>query len=265
MLERAVGSVLQQSFPPSEIIIVDDASTDDTAEYVNELKRTISSVIYIRNEKCEGAQSSRNKALNIATGTYITGLDDDDEYLPNRLEKLYLAFINDSNLSFVCDHIKIDTGISSVYPNRYVGKISTERALDFNIMGPQVFTKTEYLVAIGGFDVSFPAWQDYDTWIRLIDKFGQCRKLSGYSYIQHTAHDKGRISTAGKHQQALKLFLLKHSNKMSRGNKLSLLALSTMLSGRKNKISTIIYLIISGKLKRAVSVLKSNILNGRKI
>ncbi|EGQ9284152.1 glycosyltransferase, partial [Vibrio vulnificus] len=208
MLKRAVKSVLQQSLPPNEIIIVDDASTDNTAEYVSELKRKISSVIYIKNEKCEGAQSCRNKALNVATGVYITGLDDDDEFLPNRLEKLHQAFINESELSLVCDHIKIDTGGYFVYPNRFVGKISMEQALDFNIIGPQVFTKREYLLSIGGFDVDFPAWQDYDTWIRLMDKFGRCRKLPGYSYIQHTAHDNGRISMSGKHHQAFELFLL---------------------------------------------------------
>ncbi|ENO1850498.1 glycosyltransferase [Vibrio vulnificus] len=265
MLKRAVKSVLQQSLPPYEIIIVDDASTDGTAEYVRELKKNFSSVIYIKNEKCEGAQSCRNKALNVATGFYITGLDDDDEFLPNRLEKLHQAFINESELSLVCDHIKIDTGASSVYPNRFVGKISIEKALDFNIIGPQVFTKREYLLSIGGFDVDFPAWQDYDTWIRLMDKFGQCLKLSGYSYIQHTAHDKGRISISGKHHQALELFLLKHSKKMSRGNIASLIALSTMLSGKRNSISTIVNLIIFGRIKRAMSVLKANIFTGRKI
>lgn len=123
LLERAVESVLNQTKSAKEIIIVDDASSDDTKNFINSLCHYYPSIIYIRNSKCLGAQASRNKAIAASTQPFITGLDDDDEFKPNRLQKLYDAFVSEPNLSFVCDHIEIDTGTYKIYPNKYVGYI----------------------------------------------------------------------------------------------------------------------------------------------
>lgn len=265
MLERALTSVMNQSMQPDEIIIVDDASTDDTKAYIDRILPLYNSLVYLRNENASGAQVSRNRALAIAKGKYITGLDDDDEFKHDRIEKLYNAFKSEESLSFVCDHIEIDTGTEQLYPNKFVGRIDLNHALDFNIMGPQIFTLKDNLVAIGGFDTKFPAWQDYDTWVRLIKRFGDCRKIKGASYIQHTSHDKGRISNSNKHQEAFELFVNKHKSSITNANLLSLTALTNMLSNQNNSFLVILGLLLSFRFKRFFSAIKTNLLKGKKI
>ncbi|HWR57857.1 MAG TPA: glycosyltransferase family 2 protein, partial [Thermodesulfovibrionales bacterium] len=84
MLRRAVNSVLAQTFNNFELIIVDDGSNDDTPAYLGGLDDV--RIRIIRNEISVGAAAARNKAVNIASGRYVSFLDDDDEYLPSFLE-----------------------------------------------------------------------------------------------------------------------------------------------------------------------------------
>src|SRR2546429_9117536 len=83
----AITSVLNQTFHNFEIIVVDDASQDHTREVMNSLgdKR----IRYIRHEKNKGVAATRNTGLVNAKGTYIAFLDDDDEWLPEKLQKQF--------------------------------------------------------------------------------------------------------------------------------------------------------------------------------
>ncbi len=84
MLGNAIESVLSQTYPYFEYIIVDDASTDDTSDKVKEYsdKR----IRYIRHDINKGPSAARNTALDMAKGEWITYLDDDDELFLNHLE-----------------------------------------------------------------------------------------------------------------------------------------------------------------------------------
>ncbi|MCP6324099.1 glycosyltransferase, partial [Klebsiella pneumoniae] len=68
-----------------EIIVVDDFSRDETSQYVKQKCNEDKRIIYVRNEKNMGACYSRNIAIQMAKGKYITGLDDDDYFLPERV------------------------------------------------------------------------------------------------------------------------------------------------------------------------------------
>src|ERR1043165_8142510 len=74
---EAIESVLNQSYPNIEQIIVNDGSTDDTFEYREALAQRDSRVTVIHNEQSIGAPRSRNRAIERASGEFITGLDDD--------------------------------------------------------------------------------------------------------------------------------------------------------------------------------------------
>ncbi len=89
LLERAIRSVLAQTYRDFEIIVVDDASTDNTQEMLKEkLKQEIDTDIlrYIKNEINMERSRSRNKGMEVAKGKYIALLDDDDIWLPEHLE-----------------------------------------------------------------------------------------------------------------------------------------------------------------------------------
>lgn len=264
LLERALNSVLNQTMRPTEIIVVDDASKDNTAKFMQDFCLSYPFVKYIRNEQCLGAQKSRNIAIRMSSNIYITGLDDDDEFYPERLEKLFLSY-RGKKLSFICDHIAVATKSKIYYPNKYCGNLDLKRMFDFNIAGPQVFTETSKLLQVNGFDEDFAAWQDYDMWIRLIITFGDGFKIRGTSYIQHTEHDSPRITTSGKQNAAYEMFVDKYSLYLTRRNVVSLKVLNCMMNKSKVPIHYILELFILLKFRRALSAIKSNILGFNKI
>lgn len=91
---KAISSVLSQSFADFELIIVDDASTDNTAEIVHSFED--SRIIYIKNETNLERCRSRNKGISVAKGQYICFLDSDDYHLPTHLQVLHNAIKNEN-------------------------------------------------------------------------------------------------------------------------------------------------------------------------
>lgn len=85
LLERAVASVLSQSYQNFELIIVDDASTDATPQYVSGISD--SRIVPVSFDKQQGVSAARNAGIATACGHYVTFLDDDDEMLPSFLER----------------------------------------------------------------------------------------------------------------------------------------------------------------------------------
>lgn len=90
LLPRAVQSVLTQSFTDFELIVVNDAGTDETDVYVNSIEDE--RVVYIRKQVNGGHPAALNTGIRAARGQFVTLLDDDDEFLPGLLEKMNSAF-----------------------------------------------------------------------------------------------------------------------------------------------------------------------------
>ncbi len=93
LLGRAIGSVLSQTFPDWELIVVDDGSTDNTEQIVHGYRDT--RIRYIRHDKNCGLQAARNTGIRAAGASqFIAFQDDDDEWLPQKLEKQLAVFRN---------------------------------------------------------------------------------------------------------------------------------------------------------------------------
>lgn len=187
-LKRAISSVLNQDYPNIEIIVCDDGSSDETEAYLNELMLKHDNIVYKRNRIPEGACSARNLGIFSASGEFITGLDDDDEFTPSRIT----TFVNcwQDRYSFVCSNFK-NVYSSGKQKDYYRGADQVIRVDDLlldNIASNQVFTKTYKLQAIGGFDTTVARLQDWDTWLRLSKKFGAGLRLAQSLYIMH--HDE---------------------------------------------------------------------------
>ncbi|MBE0459501.1 glycosyltransferase [Pseudoalteromonas prydzensis] len=236
LLKRALNSALNQSYKNVEIIVVDDGSKDDTKEIIQHYLNRHNNIIYLRHEQPKGACAARNYAISAAKGKYITGLDDDDEFLPHHLETLFNAF--DDSYAFVASSLLEDVGGSIMKHSLDCGIISLNSLLHYNKVGNQVFTLTSRMREINGFDESFPAFQDYDTWVRLVSTYGDCKKLKTATYIWHTGHEQGRITNDNKKRlEAVNMFLFKHSRKMSNAHKSSNYILVTKIE--RNSLSLI--------------------------
>lgn len=108
LLKRALISVYQQTFSDFEVIIVDDGSTDDTA---NMIRQEFPDAHYYY-QLNEGVSSARNKGLDVAKGEWIAFLDSDDEWLPKKLEK-QLALLEQNPAEKIChtEEIWIRNGV----------------------------------------------------------------------------------------------------------------------------------------------------------
>lgn len=169
LLPRAVNSVLKQTYQNLEIIIVDDCSTDNTLQVIKNFSDE--RIKYIKNNKNLGLAASRNIGIKASKGEYISFLDDDDELLPNKVAEQIELFKN-ANVDVVyCGMIR-----------KYNGKtvrlsISTFRGYILEhilVSSPSgihsLLIKRRCLEKIGLFDETFPAFEDWDLWIRLSEK-----------------------------------------------------------------------------------------------
>lgn len=135
-LKQAVQSILTQNLHDFELIIVDDGSTDGSAELCDYYSQIDSRVIVIH-QKNSGLCNARNAALSIARGEYVAFSDHDDEYLQNLLKDNY-AFVKKHNLDFVKFCKKWDTLKNGKILYSSTNKISTmvldRNAIKTNIM-----------------------------------------------------------------------------------------------------------------------------------
>ena len=94
LLPRAINSVLNQTFGDFEILVVDDASTDETEKVTNKLQNHDKRIKYIRLSENGGVSVARNRGIKEAKGKYISLLDSDDEFSPEFLEETFQALEN---------------------------------------------------------------------------------------------------------------------------------------------------------------------------
>src|SRR5690349_4147785 len=91
-LEKAVRSVLEQSHANIQAVIVDDASSDDTWSFIEGIRASDNRVMALRSESPGGAPRARNRAIAAASGDFVTGLDDDDFFHPDRVATFVAAW-----------------------------------------------------------------------------------------------------------------------------------------------------------------------------
>ena len=171
LLPRAIKSVQNQTWTDLEIVVVSDGSEDDTKAVVEALAKDDDRIRFIEYFPAKGGNVARNTGIENAAGEYVAFLDDDDEFMPEKLEKQMAVMESDREIGLVY------TGVRVIYVNEDVeyasvpkaeGDLSTEILLD-NIIGTTstVMARKEILLAAGQFDVQLRALQDFDLWIRV--------------------------------------------------------------------------------------------------
>lgn len=167
LLERCLGSVLRQTWTDLELILVDDASTDDTATLAAGI--TDPRLVYRRHGENRGGGAARNTGLAMARGGYVAFLDSDDEWRPEKLERQLASFAGaapDVGLVY-CGFLKQGAPAPRARP-LYRGDVSRE-ILVSNFIGTAStpLIRRPRLEEVGGLDPRLPSCQDWDLWIRL--------------------------------------------------------------------------------------------------
>ncbi|AWT58904.1 MAG: UDP-Glc:alpha-D-GlcNAc-diphosphoundecaprenol beta-1,3-glucosyltransferase WfgD [Candidatus Moanabacter tarae] len=167
LLPRALDSVLNQTALPSEIIVVDDGSSDGTRDLI---QTKYSSVRLIEQEN-QGVSQARNRGIKKAAGEWIAFLDSDDEWLPQKLEIAFEA-LNQNPDYLICHsgEIWIRKGKRVAPPARYAksGGYIFKECLPVCMISPStVIIHRNIFATIGLFDASLQAAEDYDMWLRI--------------------------------------------------------------------------------------------------
>lgn len=178
-IERAINSILCQTYKDYEIIVVDDnnPNTIDRSNLEKKMEKyeNNSKIIYVQHEKNMNGAAARNTGISIAKGEYITFLDDDDFFLKNRLEVMvkYLNSNNDYDAAYSSSITKKNNKIVEVNYATHSGDLQFEMLCQNTLYrtGSNLFFRAKALKDINGFDASFLRHQDVETMVRFFRKF----------------------------------------------------------------------------------------------
>ncbi len=168
-LPRALESVLAQTLPPVEIIVINDGSTDDTKNVL----ANYPGLIFV-DKKNVGVSAARNRGIEKAQGKWIAFLDSDDEWLPNKLEKQWTAICDNDKLICHTDEIWIRNGkrVNPMKKHQKFGGFIYEKCLPLCVISPSsVMIHKSVFDDIGVFDESLEVCEDYDLWLRICSKY----------------------------------------------------------------------------------------------
>ena len=232
-LGRAINSVLKQSYPVNEIIVIDNGSTDQTLSFIKKKFNNIRVII----EKKRGVSVARNLGIKNSKYNWIAFLDSDDEWITDKIEKQFVL-LTESNFKYQFIHtneIWIKNGMFKNQKKKHLkkGGYIFEDCLDTCKISPSsVLIKKELFDRYGLFDNKFKVCEDYELWLRitskikigyldkpLIKKYGGHKgqlseKYWGIDRYRIKALEKILINDNLKKQQELKVleYLLKKIN-----------------------------------------------------
>jgi glycosyltransferase involved in cell wall biosynthesis len=202
-IAEAISSVLKQTYPVKEIIVVDDGSTDGTVEKISGIGSSI--VRTLVNETNLGAPASRNRGAAAATGEWIAFLDSDDYWHPGKIEaERALIARNGSGASAVAsNHVLVIDGRISPYATekeKVPDVASMLRTANFLGTCSCMTIRRDQFLAVGGFDETLRSCQDWDLWLRIAGAGAVLISPPGYVYYRLNTQDC--ISTDGRKRQA---------------------------------------------------------------
>jgi hypothetical protein len=223
VLRRALHSVLEQTGVPLEVIVVDDASTDDTPQVLQEFMDP--RVHCLRLPARQGAAAARNAGIRESRGAWLAFLDSDDEWLPGFLEAvlgaaqgsderlgvLYTRFERLDGKRRVVTPGQLRTWLSLLPLRRYrlSGDLGCALARGNFITLQSTLVRRTCLEQVGMFDERLPRLQDWELWLRLAPHF-QFASLPRTLVRLYASPDSLSASAAGL-QEAVQIIQQKHA------------------------------------------------------
>ena len=192
---RSINSVLNQTYKNLELIIVDDGSTDNTKELINNIKDF--RLKYYRFKKNKGACAARNYGISVAKGDYIAFQDSDDVWLPNKLDTQLLNIKKKKSMVDFCSYIRLMDGKKKKMPSfikilrfRIFG-IKNE-LLFGNFISTQLLLFNRKCIENFEFDQNLSRFQDWDLMLRISNhyKISFTKKILVKTYVQNDSITK---------------------------------------------------------------------------
>jgi glycosyltransferase involved in cell wall biosynthesis len=196
-VEKAIQSILDQTYTNFELLIIDDYSNDNSGEIINNFTKFDDRVSVIRNDDNLGITKSLNKLLSLAKGEFIARQDADDISQKERFH-LQLDFLQKKNLDVVytrskrIDNRKIIPGFSFYFPQRIVVRYKNP------FIHGTLFAKKNVINNLGGYDERFIYSQDYKLVTDLLDQGCNIKIMRDVLY---SSNFTGNISSINKEQQ----------------------------------------------------------------
>ncbi|KKN12518.1 hypothetical protein LCGC14_1015690 [marine sediment metagenome] len=215
LLVRLLESIRLQTYKNYEIIIVDDNSLniDKYNEIIEDYKEIFDELIYVRNNKNKGAPYSRNRGIKLAKFDLIALVDDDEEWLPNKLQKQVEVFESSSKkvgIVYTWANV-IDNSGRIIY--KYRSEIESNPIYNIVkenfICSASVMVKKKIIMEAGLFDENLPSCQDWDMWLRILKKGYHCKVVKELLTLSYK-HDKPSIGKSNYAKMGFRLFYIKH-------------------------------------------------------
>lgn len=189
---QTIFSVLEQTFKDLEIIVIDDGSKDNTVERVREIKDRRIKLFPYENG---GVAKARNRGITHATGEYITFLDHDDLWTPDKIEAQVSALQNSPDAgvaySWTINMYSEEKPVrfTKLSPFYFEGDVYSQLLVyNFVASGSNILARAEVVESVGGFDGAPLSNEDWDFYIRLASKWSFVVVPQYQIIYRHTAN-----------------------------------------------------------------------------
>lgn len=216
-LPESIGSVLSQSYGHRELIVVDDGSCDNTQAVVQ--RCSDGSVRYV-SQRNRGLASARNRGLSEARGEFVAFLDADDRLLPHHLNVSVAALQHHPGVAFVCGDLRtfgspndfVHVHACSPSPDHFA---SVLRGCFIVNVGACLFRRSA-LLAVGAFDETRRACEDWDIFFRLLRQFSlHCH----HTVVLEYRRSPGQMSRDFGFMLGASMLVLRNQRKYARSRK----------------------------------------------
>ena len=171
LIDRSINSVISQTYPINEIIVIDDGSNDGTYDLI---KRNFPQVS-LQYQENKGVSNARNIGIKLAKSKWIAFLDSDDEWLPKKVEEQINLL--KTNFSFKICHtdevwIRNQVRVNPMKKHRKYGGDIYNKCLPLCVISPSsIMIHKDIFNDVGLFDEDLPVCEDYDMWLRICSKY----------------------------------------------------------------------------------------------
>jgi glycosyltransferase involved in cell wall biosynthesis len=197
LVRRTVRCVLRQTDVDLDIVVVDDGSSDHTAEALTRLGDP--RLVVVRQERSEGVSAARNRGIATATGEWIAFLDDDDLWSPDKLAAQLRAASRLSRCWACSGSVTVNDELEIVAGGPPPSADAMVRQLPARNIVPagasNVIARRSVLLAIGGFDLKLRHLADWDVWIRLAELGAPA--VVGEPLVAYRLHPSNASADAG--------------------------------------------------------------------
>lgn len=174
-ISESIESVLKQTYQNWELIVVDDCSTDNTPEIIENFRKSDSRIRILRNERNLKLPMTLNAGFASAKGDYFTWTSDDNMYRSNALEKMVTVLDENQGIDFVYADLSVINDSGEIISEAKQPEPPEIRF--YNMMGACFMYRRELAEKVGEYDPATFLAEDYDYWLR-------CYKYTDFLHIR---------------------------------------------------------------------------------